>query len=191
MVSFPTSLDSEADQAGGTANAVRMKLLSCCIPQAVAIHFEKVSRREIGAFTAPKPRIRAKHVTPPASGKEPMRSYSRVPILYSALDSIGHCFQVKDACFSMTEDDAILFLIRIYPVWQVSDPQPRQPAGTTDGVQRTTEAPVYVDRSFSVLIKSMFSQKNQYSRKLNAYQQGISAATLEMDRSYKTGPDKL
>lgn len=59
------------------------------------MHFEKVSRREIGAFTAPKTRIRAKHVTPPVSGKEPARSYSRVPILYSALDSIGHCFQVK------------------------------------------------------------------------------------------------
>lgn len=94
-----------------------------------------------------------------------------------------------DACFSMTEDDAILFLIRIYPVWQVSETQPRQPAGTTDGVLSTTEAPVYVDRSFSVLIKLMFSQeKKRYSRKLNAYQQVILAATLEMDRSYKTGP---
>lgn len=96
-----------------------------------------------------------------------------------------------DACFSMTEDDAIIFLIHIYPVWQVIEPQPRQPAGTTDGVQSTPEAPVYVDRSFSVLIKSTFSQKKQYSRKLNAYQQVILAAMLEMDRSYKTGPDKL
>lgn len=94
--SFPTSLENEADQAGGTTNDVTMKLLSCCVlPQAVAIHFEKVSRREIGVFTAPKTRLRAKHVTPPASGKEPLRSYSRTPILFSALDSIGHCFQVK------------------------------------------------------------------------------------------------
>lgn len=60
------------------------------------------------------------------------------------------------ACISMTEDDAIIFLIRIYPVRQVSEPQSRQPAGTTAGVQSTPEAPVYVDTSFSVLIKSMF-----------------------------------
>lgn len=93
---FPTSLDSEAEQASGAANDASLKLLSCCaLTQAVAIHFEKVSRREIGTFTAPKTRIRAKHVTPPASGKEPVRSYSRAPISYSTLDSIGHCFQVK------------------------------------------------------------------------------------------------
>lgn len=65
-----------------------------------------------------------------------------------------------DACFSMTEDDAYIFLIRIYPVWQVSEPQPRQPAGTTDGVQSTPEPPVYVDRSFVVLIKSILTETN-------------------------------
>ncbi|TNN04033.1 hypothetical protein fugu_001062 [Takifugu bimaculatus] len=104
-------LDSQTMQMKDMESSVNLLSL------AVAIHFEKVSRREIGAFTAPKTRIRAKHVTPPASGKEPVRSYSRVPILYSALDSIGHCFQV-------------------------SEPQSRQPAGTTAGVQSTPEAPV-------------------------------------------------
>lgn len=63
--------------------------------QAAAIHFEKVTRREIGAFTTPKIRSRSKLLAPPTSGKEPERSYSRVPISYSTLDSVGHCFQVN------------------------------------------------------------------------------------------------
>lgn len=89
-VLFPTSLDGEAERAARQM----MKLLSRCVAQAVAIHFEKVSRREIGAFTAAKPRVRAKHVTPPAAGREPARGYSRPPISYSVLDAVGHCFQV-------------------------------------------------------------------------------------------------
>uniref|UniRef100_H3DQJ5 ABI family, member 3b n=1 Tax=Tetraodon nigroviridis TaxID=99883 RepID=H3DQJ5_TETNG len=80
-------LDSQARQMKDMESSVNLLSL------AVAIHFEKVSRREIGAFTTPKTRIRVKHVTPPASGKEPLRSYSRVPISYCTLDSIGHCFQ--------------------------------------------------------------------------------------------------
>lgn len=67
----------------------------CALIQAAAIHFEKVSRREIGAFTTTKNRIRAKLLTPPPSGKEPEKSYARVPISFSILDSIGHCFQVN------------------------------------------------------------------------------------------------
>lgn len=75
---------------------MRLKLLFCCaLTQAVAIHFEKIGRREIGAFATPKTRIHAKHVTPPASGKEAVRSYLRVPISYATLDSIGHSFEVK------------------------------------------------------------------------------------------------
>lgn len=62
--------------------------------KAAAIHFEKVARREIGAFTSPKTKTRSKMLTPPPSGKEPVRGYSRMPISYSILDSIGHCFQV-------------------------------------------------------------------------------------------------
>ncbi|KAK1881818.1 Abl interactor 1 [Dissostichus eleginoides] len=41
---------------------------------AAAIHFESVARKEI-------------------AGKEPERSYSRVPISFSILDSTGHCFE--------------------------------------------------------------------------------------------------
>lgn len=63
--------------------------------QAAAIHFESVARREIGTFTAPKYKSRSKLLTPPASGKEPEKRYSRVPISYSILDSIGHCFEVN------------------------------------------------------------------------------------------------
>lgn len=75
---------------------MRLKLPSCCaLTQAVAVHFEKISRREFGAFTTPKTRIGARHVTPPALGTEPVKSYSRVAISYSALDSIGHSFQVE------------------------------------------------------------------------------------------------
>lgn len=66
--------------------------------KAAAIHFEKVARREIGAFTSPKTKTRSKMLAPPHSGKEPIRGYSRMPISYSILDSIGHCFQVSGWC---------------------------------------------------------------------------------------------
>ncbi|KAJ4940977.1 hypothetical protein JOQ06_027265 [Pogonophryne albipinna] len=60
---------------------------------AAAIHFESVARREIGAFTTPKDRTRVKLIAPPTAGKDPERSYSRVPISFSILDSTGHCFE--------------------------------------------------------------------------------------------------
>lgn len=69
--------------------------------KAAAIHFEKVARREIGAFTSPKTKTRSKMLAPPPSGKEPIRGYSRMPISYSILDSIGHCFQVTRWCTSI------------------------------------------------------------------------------------------
>lgn len=67
----------------------------CASIQAAAIHFEKVARKEIGAFTTPKNRTRSKLMTPPPSGKEPEKGYKRVPISYSVLDSVGHCFHVR------------------------------------------------------------------------------------------------
>ncbi|KAM7381882.1 hypothetical protein PAMA_012641 [Pampus argenteus] len=78
------------------------------------IHHEKIARREIGAFTTPKNRSRTKLLTPPASGKEPEKSYSREPISYSILDSIGHCFQIPGQ-------------------------QPRTRSGTTDSIQSAAE----------------------------------------------------
>ncbi|KAM3592493.1 uncharacterized protein V6R79_019933 [Siganus canaliculatus] len=81
-------LDFQAMQIKDMESSVNLLSLGA------AIHFEKVSRREIGPLTTPKIKNRSKPLTPPASGKEPQRSYSRVPISYSILDSIGHSFQV-------------------------------------------------------------------------------------------------
>ncbi|GLD57545.1 abl interactor 1-like protein [Lates japonicus] len=84
-------LDSQAMQVKDMESSVNLLSL------AAAIHFEKVARREIGVFTTPKNRSRSKLMTPPPSGKEPERGYSRVPISYSILDSTGHSFQVTEA----------------------------------------------------------------------------------------------
>ncbi|XP_029954199.1 abl interactor 1 [Salarias fasciatus] len=83
-------LDSQSLQISDMESSVNL------LSVAAAIHFEKVARREIGSFTTPKKKTRTKPLTAPASGKEPERGYSRAPISYSALDSIGHCFQVTE-----------------------------------------------------------------------------------------------
>nr|CBN81254.1 Abl interactor 1 [Dicentrarchus labrax] len=82
-------LDSQAMQIRDMESSVNLLSL------AAAVHFEKIARREIGAFTTPKPKIRSKLLTAPTSGKEPEKSYMRVPISYSILDSVGHCFQIQ------------------------------------------------------------------------------------------------
>ncbi|XP_035524157.1 abl interactor 1 [Morone saxatilis] len=82
-------LDSQAMQIRDMESSVNVLSL------AAAIHFEKVARKEIGAFTTPKPKIRSKLLTTPTSGKEPEQSYLRVPISYSILDSVGHCFRIQ------------------------------------------------------------------------------------------------
>ncbi|XP_035001339.2 abl interactor 1 [Hippoglossus stenolepis] len=81
-------LDSQAMQVKAMENSVNLLSL------AAAIHFEKVSRREIGTYTTAKDRTRSRLMALPPSGKEPERSYSRGPISYSALDTIGHCFKI-------------------------------------------------------------------------------------------------
>ncbi|XP_029312491.1 abl interactor 1 [Cottoperca gobio] len=83
-------LDSQAMQIKDIESSVNLLSL------AAAIHLESVARREIGAFTTPKNRTRTKFVTPPTSGKEPERGYSRVPISFSILDSTGHCFELPE-----------------------------------------------------------------------------------------------
>ncbi|XP_061765137.1 abl interactor 1 isoform X4 [Nerophis ophidion] len=81
-------LDSQTMQLSNMESSVNLLSL------AAAIHYEKVARREISTFTISQNKIRSKLVARPPSGKEAERSYSRVPISYSILDSTGHCFQV-------------------------------------------------------------------------------------------------
>ncbi|XP_035386571.1 ABI family, member 3a isoform X2 [Electrophorus electricus] len=61
----------------------------------VDMHREKVARREIGVFTMTKRCSRSNKVIPPPGGKEPKPKYTRNPISYSSLDSLGH--SMKDA----------------------------------------------------------------------------------------------
>ncbi|XP_073696019.1 ABI family, member 3a isoform X2 [Garra rufa] len=65
------------------------------IGQTVDMHREKVARREIGAFTAAKRVPRSHKIVPPAKNKEAKIKYSRTPISFSSLDSVGH--GVKDS----------------------------------------------------------------------------------------------
>ncbi|XP_035611275.1 ABI gene family member 3-like isoform X2 [Oncorhynchus keta] len=60
------------------------------IGQTVDMHREKVARREIGAFTTAKRVPRSHKIIPPATGKEPKPKYTRSPIAYSDLDTLGH-----------------------------------------------------------------------------------------------------
>ncbi|XP_014059920.1 abl interactor 1 isoform X4 [Salmo salar] len=60
------------------------------IGQTVDMHREKVARREIGAFTTAKRVPRSHKIIPPATGKEPKPKYTRSPITYSDLDTLGH-----------------------------------------------------------------------------------------------------
>ncbi|XP_061567393.1 ABI family, member 3a isoform X2 [Cololabis saira] len=63
------------------------------IGQTVEMHKEKVSRREIGVFTAVRRVPRGHKVIPPAS-PTPRPPYSRRPISYQQLDELGHGMKV-------------------------------------------------------------------------------------------------
>ncbi|CAL8300759.1 unnamed protein product [Lota lota] len=80
-------LDSQASQITDIGASVNV------LSQTVAIHQEKVARREIGSFSIPKKISRTKCMTLPKSGIEPQRRYTREPISFTALDCIGHSFQ--------------------------------------------------------------------------------------------------
>jgi len=59
------------------------------------MHREKVARREIGAFTVAKRVSRSHKIIPPAKNKEAKLKYSRTPISFSSLDSVGHGVKVS------------------------------------------------------------------------------------------------
>ncbi|XP_077359123.1 uncharacterized protein abi3b [Festucalex cinctus] len=82
-------LNSQAIQVKNMESSVNLMSL------AASIHYEKVARREISVFTTSKNNARVKLVAPPTSGRELERSYSRVPISYSGLDTTGHSFQIS------------------------------------------------------------------------------------------------
>uniref|UniRef100_A0A8D3C1B5 SH3 domain-containing protein n=1 Tax=Scophthalmus maximus TaxID=52904 RepID=A0A8D3C1B5_SCOMX len=67
------------------------------IGQTVEMHKEKVSRREIGLFTAVRRVPRSHKILPPPqppAGTQPRPPYSRQPINYQQLDSLGHSMKV-------------------------------------------------------------------------------------------------
>uniref|UniRef100_A0A671VGZ4 Abl-interactor homeo-domain homologous domain-containing protein n=1 Tax=Sparus aurata TaxID=8175 RepID=A0A671VGZ4_SPAAU len=122
----------------------------------------KVARREIGAFTTPKTKNRAKPLTPPASGKEPEKSYNRVSISYSTLDSIGHSFFQVTYCYppecSAEMCYSIIFVPCSFSPKQVTEQQPRKRAGTTDSIQSTAsnDIPVYGDKVLTFPLIAIF-----------------------------------
>ncbi|KAA0705636.1 Abl interactor 2 [Triplophysa tibetana] len=59
------------------------------------MHRDKVARREIGVFTVPKRVPRSHKIVPPAKSTEAKPKYSRTPISFSILDSVGH--GIKDS----------------------------------------------------------------------------------------------
>ncbi|XP_051569219.1 ABI family, member 3a isoform X1 [Myxocyprinus asiaticus] len=65
------------------------------IGQTVDMHREKVARREIGVFTVAKRVPRNHKIVPPAKSTQPKPKFTRTPISFSSLDSVGH--GVKDS----------------------------------------------------------------------------------------------
>ncbi|XP_055079410.1 abl interactor 1-like [Periophthalmus magnuspinnatus] len=63
------------------------------LSQSVEMHKEKVSRREIGSFTAQRRVPRGHKLLPPADPK-PRPSYTRQPISFQLLDVVGHGIKV-------------------------------------------------------------------------------------------------
>ncbi|XP_047428907.1 ABI family, member 3a isoform X2 [Mugil cephalus] len=64
------------------------------IGQTVEMHKEKVSRREIGIFTAVR-RVPRSHKILPPTNVQPRPPYSRRPINYQQLDEVGHGMKVS------------------------------------------------------------------------------------------------
>ncbi|XP_072568537.1 ABI gene family member 3 isoform X3 [Paramormyrops kingsleyae] len=76
-------LDAQTTQLSKMESSVNL------LSQTVDMHREKVARREIGVFTTVKKVPRSQKIISPAP-QDAQPKYSRTPITYSALDSVGH-----------------------------------------------------------------------------------------------------
>lgn len=77
-------LDAQTSQLRQMESSINL------IAQTVDMHREKVARREIGMFTTAKRVPRSNKIIPPAASQEPKPKYSRTPITYTELDTLGH-----------------------------------------------------------------------------------------------------
>ncbi|XP_062859528.1 uncharacterized protein abi3b isoform X1 [Trichomycterus rosablanca] len=77
-------LDSQTVQLKQMESSVNV------LSMTVDVYKEKVARQEIGVLTAPCKIPFAQKILPPARAEEPIAGYERIPIAYSALDSVGH-----------------------------------------------------------------------------------------------------
>ncbi|XP_020308913.2 formin-like protein 5 [Oncorhynchus kisutch] len=99
-------LDTQAMQLKDMENSLNLLSL------AVAIHQEKVSRREMGIFTTVTKLACAKLMSPPKAGRELEGCYIRRPMSFTGLDTLGHSFNLNEL-------------------------QPRKRTGTTESVRST------------------------------------------------------
>ncbi|XP_049600480.1 ABI family, member 3a isoform X1 [Syngnathus scovelli] len=77
-------LDAQSQQLGHMESAINL------IGQTVEMHREKVSRRDIGIFTAVRRVSRGPKISTPLVPPQPRPPYSRRPISYLELDGLGH-----------------------------------------------------------------------------------------------------
>lgn len=86
-----------------------------------------------------------------------MRCYSRTPISYSALDSVGHCFQVNWATrgrplVKWRKHHLLLLKCFSFCLQKVSEQPSRKRAGTTDSIQNT-EHSILNNKDYPVYVK--------------------------------------
>ncbi|KAM3598419.1 uncharacterized protein V6R79_017843 [Siganus canaliculatus] len=85
-------LDAQTNQLRHMESSINL------IGQTVEMHKQKVSRREIGVFTAVRRVPRSHKILPPPqppADSQPRPSYTRRPINYQQLDGVGHGMKVS------------------------------------------------------------------------------------------------
>nr|XP_020477333.1 abl interactor 1-like [Monopterus albus] len=111
-------LDAQTNQLRHIESSINL------IGQTVEMHKEKVSRREVGTFTAVRRVPRTHKVLPPQppAGTQPHPPYSRRPINYQQLDSLGHGMKVQQTSRASPVPGGA-FCWRTYPpicIWRSS-----------------------------------------------------------------------